>query len=357
MLLTGIAASITLAGAAADMPDGMRPYTETVDIGDGQSIEIRFLPVPGGTFLMGSPEKEKGRASDEGPQVPIEVEPFWIMACEVTWEQYKPFMRHYEIAPKGEQITPPAGADVLGVDAVSYPTPLFDPSYTFNSGDDPKQPACSMSQFAARHFTKWLSMKTGRFYRLPTEAEWEYACRAGTTTAYFFGDAPDALEDHAWYLENSYQKDLDEEASRAVGQKKPNAWGLHDMHGNVAELTLDRKTPDYSTRLSPSGRPVKGAEAVAWPTDEYPRVYRGGSFLDDATGCRAAARRGTTDHLKHHDPQFPKSIWWYTDARHIGFRVVRPGRPPTDPVLTKRWWEPDVAEEHAVLEKQRTEGR
>jgi formylglycine-generating enzyme required for sulfatase activity len=179
-------------------------------------------------------------------------------------------------------------------------------------------PAINMTQYAALSYCRWLTALTGHFYRLPTEAEWEYACRAGTRTAYHFGDDPEQLDEYAWYYDNSngtYQK---------IGTKKPNQWGLYDMHGNVAEWTMDQYIPDY---YAFEGRP--GENPFAAPTTLYPRVVRGGSWDDDPEDLRSATRRGSQPRWKQRDPQLPKSNWWQTDASFLGFRVVRPLKDPT----------------------------
>jgi formylglycine-generating enzyme required for sulfatase activity len=202
-------------------------------------------------------------------------------------------------------------------------------------------PAIAMTQFAARQYTKWLTMKTGRFHRLGTEAEWEYACRAGTTTTYSFGDDTDQLSAYAWSFENSDDK------YHTVGTRKPNAWGLYDMHGNVAEWVLDGfDEAGYPAAEGPL------ADPVAWPTGEYPRVVRGGSWDDDPEQLRSAARRGSRPEWKLIDPQVPKSIWYHTSIQTVGFRVVRPVTPPPREDW-ELYWEADVEAVAEIEARQR----
>ena len=205
---------------------------------------------------------------------------------------------------------------------VSQPTePYTDMSFGMGKRG---YPAICMTQHAARVFCKWLSAKTGRYYRLPTEAEWEYACRAGTTTAYHFGNDPAELDDYAWYKGNTDKK------YKKVGQKKPNQWGLHDMHGNVAEWVLDQHLVD-AYKKHDSENPL------AVPTKLFPRVVRGGSFEDAPEALRSAARRGSNEDWKEQDPQEPQSIWYHTDALGVGFRIVRPLTTPSDAELAEKW--------------------
>jgi formylglycine-generating enzyme required for sulfatase activity len=189
---------------------------------------------------------------------------------------------------------------------------------TFGMGKE-GHPAICMTQLAARTYCEWLSAKTGRTYRLPTEAEWEYACRAGTKTAYSFGDDPAQLGDYAWFKGNAggkYQK---------VGLKKPNPWGLHDMHGNVMEWTLDQYREEWYAEVARGG-PADNPCLV--PTEVYPHSVRGGGWKGPAKECRSAARTASDPMWKMQDPQIPQSKWYFTDALFVGFRVVRPLRTP-----------------------------
>ncbi len=322
--------------ATAESPGAMKPYTEVIP---GTRVTFDLLPIPGGSFRMGSPENEKGRGSDEGPQHPVTIAPFWMGKCEVTWDEYHLFMLQLDRKLRAEGAGAPLEQDPWA-DAVSRPTPPYVPM-DFEMGVQ-GFPAISMTQFAARHYTKWLSMKTGRCYRLPSEAEWEYACRAGTTGAYSFGDDPKQLGEYAWYFDNSG------DAYHPVGQKRPNPWGLLDMHGNVAEWVLDAHDKSFYERCAAG----PCSDPVAWPTELYPRVVRGGSWDDDPEKLRSAARRGSHKGWMIQDPQVPKSIWYHTDARFVGLRVVRPFTEP-GPEERARCWEPDLDSVRAILEKQR----
>lgn len=314
----------------------MVPYKTTIP---GTDVTFTMMPIPGGTFMMGSPPSEENRKEDEGPQVEVIVEPFWMGQTEITWAEYKTFMELHDIfkafQAKGvREVT----ADNL-IDAITAPSNLYDPSFTFESGEDPEQPAVTMSQYAAKQYTKWLSAITGLFYRLPSEAEWEYACRAGTKTAYYFGDDPAKLDQYAWYYDNS------DDRTHKVAQKKPNPWGLYDMHGNVAEWTLDQHIADHYKKLAE--KTVRAADAIAWPSQVEERALRGGSWEFDPEDLRSAARLASSDEAwKQEDPNIPLSPWWYTSspATGVGFRLLRPLNPPKDRQARERFWKADVKE-------------
>jgi formylglycine-generating enzyme required for sulfatase activity/mono/diheme cytochrome c family protein len=304
----------------AEAEQHMRPYTNTIP---GTRVNYSMVPIPSGEFLMGSPESEPGRNEDEGPQRQVKVKAFWMGQFEVTWNEFELFMYPEEERKFRDRIPTDSEVDQVS-DAISRPTKPY-VEMSFGMGKD-GFPAISMTHHAANKFCEWLSAKTGHFYRLPTEAEWEYAARAGTTTAYSFGDDPELLEEYAWFEKNSdwkYQK---------VGRKKPNPWGLYDMHGNVAEWCLDQYFPDYFQKLAEGGDNF-------WmrSTTPYPHTARGGSWDDDPHLLRSSARRASDPSWKRQDPQLPKSIWYHTDAQFLGFRLVRPLRVPPPEEMQFYW--------------------
>ena len=424
-----IAATANPASAAE-----MKRYSETIP---DTKVVFDMVPIPAGTYTMGSPASEPGRKADEGPQHKVEIAPFWMERCEVTWNEFELFM-YPELGKEGSKEM----ADVM-----THPTkPYVEMSFGMGKDD---YPAISMTQHAANNYCKWLSAKTGHFYRLPTEAEWEYACRAGTTTAYSFGDDASKLGEYAWYADNSdgtssvtmddivnlesfavklkktdnlskyllsqlspatqkmladykdgdnvplqmaIASDLDqiihhgtlftaerfagvtiskptmklleanpsgtslarmnrqflqeaypEEITRSdpdakpkyqkVGSKKPNPWGLYDMHGNVAEWTLDQYLAD--SYASPS---AGAADYWVKSTKPYPHAVRGGAWQDESPeALRSASRLFSDRSWKRQDPQLPKSIWYLTDAQFLGFRIVRPLKVPTPEECAKYW--------------------
>ncbi len=218
-------------GISVEIEGGfMVPYVATIP---GTDVQFEMIPVPGGTFKLGSDASEEGRGEDEGPQVEITLQPYWVGKTEVTWAEYKRFMGMYKIF-KNLQSQRIRRVDASNrADAITVPTPLYEPSHTFEYGEDPQQPAVTMTQYAAKQYSKWVSGLTGQQYRLPTEAEWEYAAEAGNGGPYSFGDDTSALAEYASFA------DTNSTGASKVGSKKPNAFGLHDMHGNVWEWTVD----------------------------------------------------------------------------------------------------------------------
>ncbi|HXF09523.1 MAG TPA: formylglycine-generating enzyme family protein, partial [Desulfuromonadaceae bacterium] len=299
----------------------MKRYTNTIP---GTRVAYVMVPIPGGEFSMGSPDAEQGRKADEGPQHKVKISPFWMEQCEVTWNEYELFM--YPDEEKRTRATLPtdSSGDKLA-DAVTHPSKPY-VEMSFGMGKD-GFPAISMTQHAANKYCQWLSAKTGHFYRLPTEAEWEYACRAGTTGTYFFGDDASKLSDYGWYEQNSdfkYQK---------VGRKKPNPWGLYDVYGNVVEWVLDQYDPNFYQQ----GASTAAVDPWNRATKPYPHSVRGGSWDDEASLCRSAARRGSDRTWKMQDPQLPKSVWYFSDAQWVGFRIVRPLKVPPPEQVQKYW--------------------
>ncbi len=300
-----------LATEASGGGTNFEAYDEAVPETDAS---LRMVPVPAGEFTMGTPDGEAGRGDDEGPQRIVRVDAFWMGAHEVSWDAFRHFMLR-----EAEVFADPDGVAA----AVSSPTPPY-VEMSFGMGIN-GYPAISMTQHAASKFAQWLSAKTGRFYRLPTEAEWEYACRAGSAAAYSFGGDPAQLGEHAWYWDNS------DAQYKPIGARKPNAWGLHDMHGNVWEWTLDQHSDRYPAAEGPVTNPWDRAGSL------YPRVARGGSWMDDAPALRCGARKASSDDWKMQDPQLPKSIWYHTDAQWLGFRLVRPAVAPSPEMMHAYW--------------------
>ena len=273
----------------------------------GTGVKFKMVPIKPGNFLMGSPATEKGRSDDEGPQKKVQVSGFWMGEKEVTFAEWDAFFKNMEV-PQTKEVS---------VDAVSRPTAQYI-DLTWGMGRDDRHPTNSMSQQAALMYCKWLYEKTGVFYRLPTEAEWEYACRAGTQTARPFGDGPESLAAYGYFQGNSGDK------FQLTGALKPNGWGLYDMLGNLSEWTLDQYQPDaYATM------PANVKDPLAPPASKYPKVVRGGSYLDEAEELRCANRIPSSPGWNKRDPQIPKSKWWLTDGMFVGFRLVRPEKAPS----------------------------
>lgn len=306
---------IGYASLAAAQESG-KPYTQQIN---GTKLSFTMQPVPAGEFDMGS----KNGKADEQPVHRVVISPFWMGTYEVTWDIFEPFLyRDYEAANS-------EGAIPANVDAVTRPTkPYLD--MTFGMGKE-GHPALAMTNYNAIQFCKWLYARTGVFYRLPTEAEWEYACKAGTSTEYGFGNDEAKLKDYGWYKENSEGK------THVVGQKKPNAWGIYDLYGNVSEWTYDQYLPEFYAGLK-----AKVKDPVAAPEKLYAHVIRGGSYEDEAKDLRSSARLASDPVWKQIDPQIPKSNWWFPEAPFIGMRLVRPVNPPSAAEINKYYNSPVI---------------
>ncbi|EOZ92083.1 hypothetical protein A33Q_4176 [Indibacter alkaliphilus LW1] len=278
------------------------PYVQEIP---DTNTSFEMVAIPGGKFEMGSNFKE-----DESPVHEVEISPFWMGAYEITWDIFELFLdKNFEEAIAEKPLP-------VEVDGLSRPSiPYLD--MTFGMGKE-GMPAIGMTQYGAIQFCKWLYLKTGIFYRLPTEAEWEYAARAGSKEKYFFGNDESKLADYAWYADNS------EQTTHKIGQKKPNPWGLYDILGNVMEWTSDQYEANaYQSRGTSKDPKVPNSKL-------YPSVIRGGHYQSSPEDLRTSKRFASTPDWKRIDPQIPKSQWWFPEAPFLGIRVVRPALTPSE---------------------------
>ena len=312
-------------GPIFDSATVVTTFADYVEQIPGSPVTINMIAINGGTFKMGSNKKEDFSKDDEWPLRSVTVSPFFMAEVEITWDQYWTFFEN----TMSEGRTPPeviyANNTSSDIDAVSGPTsPYGSPDQGWGQGS---RPAITMTHYAAETFCQWLSLITGKKYRLPTEAEWEYAARGGTETPYFFEGKPkdfsnqgfmrnffdaktDIISDYVIYRNNSNNRTQEPE------NIKPNPFGLKNMLGNVMEYCADKYSANAYGKTGESVTDPIETEGEEW-------VVRGGLYSSDAADLRCAARSYTRyDEWLKTDPQQPKSIWWYSDIRGIGFRIV-----------------------------------
>jgi formylglycine-generating enzyme required for sulfatase activity len=293
-LLTGFAAK----------SQSIKSYDEVVP---GTGIKFKMVAVPAGSFMMGSPETETGRDADEGPQKKVQLGAFWIGEHEVTFAEWDAFFKNMNVPQ----------TKAIAVDAVTRPTAQYI-DLTWGMGRDSQNPTNSMSQQAALMYCKWLYQESGVFFRLPTEAEWEYSCKAGEKAP-----AVDLVK-VGYFKENSSGK------YHKVKQLRQNAWGIFDMLGNLSEWTLDQYDPAALSKLTDNTK-----DPVVGPTTRYPKVVKGGSYLDEGKQLRCSNRIASEAAWNKRDPQIPKSKWWLTDGMGVGFRIVKPAAQPSKEEIEK----------------------
>jgi formylglycine-generating enzyme required for sulfatase activity len=253
---------ISSAAPPSDTPSAkIAPFTETLP---GSVVKIQMVPIPGGTLTIGTRT--------------VSVKPFWMAQTETPWEAF-------DVFTASGPPSPPYGQTEIAPDAIARPSKSYilpDLGWGHHG-----YPVINVSFTSTQMFCRWLAAATHKKYRLPTEAEWDWACRAGSTGPWRVDTT--LLDKSAWSAANSGG------TTHPVGKKLPNAWGLDDMLGNAGEWATD--------------------------LDDKP-VLCGGTFLDGPDKMTPETRRRQTPAWQETDPQFPKSRWWLADGKFVGFRIA-----------------------------------
>ena len=297
----------------------MLPYEVQIP---GTETRFRMVPVP-------------GRKASDGKQL----EPFWIGQYEVTWGEYVPYMlmeRAFKQKNLGKKAQP---ISLSNVDALTAPTALYDVEGRFEYARSPKSPAVTMTQFAARQYTKWLSTVCEQNYRLPIESEWQHACLAGSDAKWCSGANVAALSKYAVF------DVADDSGPQDVGSKEPNAWDIYDMHGNVAEWVIQKD----KLRGPPPRRLSHGDWLLSM--NHYHWLAYGGSWLSNANECTFDSHWICDEDGWMEDPSIPFSPWWLANfdiMTAVGFRIVSPLKEIRREAMAP-YWRPDSSEQFTEL--------
>lgn len=328
-------------------------YTQTIP---DSTISFEMIPIPGGQLRIPVDERSGDTSpltgDEQRSQIVVEIPPFWMAKYETGWGAYAEFMDMHDTFRHVQHHGGP-NLDELEIDPVTVtaPTTIYDLTYRLEFATSPLQPASTMSQFAARQYTKWLSQIVPGVYRLPTEAEWTYAALAGAAPSEFenmteaeirsFANALGPVDEHGFLLDEE-----DYRGTSSSGERRANDWGLHDMQGNVAEWVIDSGGKSITQRLKPGRYSLE--ESIGWaPSTRLGHLACGGSWVDEPQDCKPLSRKASNKDWWQIDPRLPNSPWWIGSGddldRGIGFRIIRPYN-PGKPTSFAKYWEPDSRE-------------
>ncbi len=262
---------------------GFKKYFEKIP---GTDIPISMVPIPGGKMTLGSPRDEPGRESTDLPLTEVNIKPFFLGQFEISWEQLMPY-----IVINDSQTNPANDLRNEFIDNDGIPHPIAKLATLYRSRGEKGYPAIGVSYYLAITYCKWLGQKTGKNYRLPREEEWEFACRGGSKSAFFWGSNPSRAHEFAWFRDNANQ------TTHPVGQRKSNAYQLFDIVGNVME---------WCAKEDP----------------KLPGITRGGAWSEPVERIRCAARMFEKPEWNLSDMSSSQGIWWLSSADFVGFRIA-----------------------------------